>query len=72
MMVMTLSLILKILNLRKKPTLSVDRTTPTVGASIDVYWPLDDQCYPGYVINIGNDMCTINYDDGDLEVLDIK
>lgn len=49
---------------------SDDTVVPALGDSIDVYWPLDNQFYPGTVSNIHPDNSyTISYDDGESETL---
>lgn len=52
--------------------ISDDNVVPQVGDSISVFWPMDDQFYPGTVHDVENDQHTIHYDDGDVEVLNLS
>lgn len=53
-------------------TVNNDEITPIVGENIEVYWPLDDQYYPGTIGNIDEGKYTVNYDDGEVEILDMQ
>ena len=49
----------------------VEIDLPQIGDQISVYWPLDDQFYNGTVKKINDNQFTINYNDGDVEELDL-
>lgn len=53
-------------------TINEDDMVPTIGDNVEIYWPLDEQYYPGVIGNINDGKYTVNYDDGEVEILDIQ
>ena len=51
-----------------------ENVNPKVGMRIQVYWPSMKQFYPGIIssYNDKSDKFTVNYDDGDIEQLDLS
>jgi len=45
---------------------------PSLGDTIEVYWPLESRFYPGVVSDIEDGKYNIQYDDGDVEVLEMQ
>lgn len=47
---------------------------PSVGDKIEIYWPIDDQYYPGIIGNYDEetDKFRVDYTDDDVETLDLR
>lgn len=47
---------------------------PSIGDKLEIYWPLENQYYPGHVASIDGEtqMFNINYDDGDQETVNLS
>lgn len=49
-----------------------DPISVSTGDRFEVYWPLMDQFYSGTVKNITDNHDTVNYNDGDVETLQLQ